>query len=47
MVGFRNMVLHQYAQVDIRIVAAVIVSDLDELLEFADAVRVYLCGTAP
>ncbi len=39
MVGFRNMVVHQYTNVDLRIVEAVIASELDELLAFADAVR--------
>ena len=34
-------VVHQYTEVDIRIVKAVIVSDLDELLAFADRIREY------
>ena len=38
MVGFRNTVIHQYTEVDIRIVEAVIVSELDELLAFADRI---------
>jgi uncharacterized protein YutE (UPF0331/DUF86 family) len=41
MVGFRNTVVHQYAEVDIRIVEAVIVSELDELLAFADRIQEY------
>jgi uncharacterized protein YutE (UPF0331/DUF86 family) len=41
MVGFRNTVVHQYTEVDIRIVQAVIVSELDELLAFADRIREY------
>jgi len=41
MVGFRNTVVHQYAEVDIRIVEAVIVTELDELLAFADRIREY------
>jgi uncharacterized protein YutE (UPF0331/DUF86 family) len=44
MVGFRNTVVHQYTTVDIRIVEAVIVSELDELLAFADAIREYVSG---
>ena len=44
MVGFRNMVIHQYTQVDISIVEAVIVSDLDELLAFADRVLEHTGG---
>ena len=42
MVGFRNTVVHQYTKVDIRIVEAVIVSELDELLAFADKVREFI-----
>jgi uncharacterized protein YutE (UPF0331/DUF86 family) len=38
MVGFRNVVIHQYDRVNIRIVEAVIVSELDELLAFADRI---------
>lgn len=46
MVGFRNTVVHQYTKVDIRIVEAVIASELDELLAFADKVREYINGAA-
>jgi uncharacterized protein YutE (UPF0331/DUF86 family) len=42
MVGFRNTVVHQYTKVDIRIVEAVIVSELDELLAFANIVRAHV-----
>ena len=42
MVGFRNTVIHQYVKVDIRIVVAVIVTELDELLAFADRMRRYV-----
>jgi uncharacterized protein YutE (UPF0331/DUF86 family) len=42
MVGFRNTVVHQYAEADIQIVTAVIVSELDELLTFADKIREYV-----
>ena len=45
MVGFRNTVIHQYTKVDIRIVEAVLVSELDELLAFADTVREFVNGT--
>ncbi|MBN1138080.1 MAG: hypothetical protein JXM73_15940 [Anaerolineae bacterium] len=38
MVGFRNTVIHQVTTVDIHIVEAVIVSELDELLAFADRI---------
>jgi len=46
MVGFRNTVIHQYTQVDIRIVKVVIVSELDELLAFADRIREVVHGSA-
>ncbi len=46
MVGFRNTVVHQYTKVDIRIVEAVIASELDELLVLADRVREHVEGTA-
>lgn len=46
MVGFRNMVIHQYTKVDIQIVEAVIISELDELLAFADRIREYVNGPA-
>ena len=42
MVGFRNLVIHQYAKIEIRIVEAVIASELDQLLVFADRIREYL-----
>ncbi len=47
MVGFRNTVVHQYTKVDIRIVEAVIVTELNELLAFADKVREYIEGSTP
>ena len=46
MVGFRNTVIHQYTEIDLRIVKAVIVSELDELLAFADRIREYVHGPA-
>lgn len=46
MVGFRNLVVHQYAEVDMQIVEAVIVSGLDDVLAFGDAIRGYADGTA-
>jgi uncharacterized protein YutE (UPF0331/DUF86 family) len=42
MVGFRNMVIHQYTKVDVAIVESVIDSELDELLAFAEKIREYL-----
>ncbi|MGH9432938.1 MAG: type VII toxin-antitoxin system HepT family RNase toxin, partial [Terriglobia bacterium] len=46
MVGFRNTVVHQYTKVDISIVEAVIVTELDELLAFADKIREYVNGSS-
>jgi uncharacterized protein YutE (UPF0331/DUF86 family) len=39
MVGFRNVAIHQYRELDSDIVLAVIDRDLDELLAFAEIVR--------
>ena len=39
MVGFRNIAVHQYRNLSPEIVAAVIDSNLDDLLEFCDQVR--------
>jgi uncharacterized protein YutE (UPF0331/DUF86 family) len=38
MVGFRNIAVHAYQALDMKIVAAVIQKDLDDLLVFADAI---------
>jgi uncharacterized protein YutE (UPF0331/DUF86 family) len=46
MVGFRNTIIHQYTKVDLAIVEAVIVTELDELLAFADKVRELANGFA-
>ena len=47
MIGFRNTVVHQYTEIDLRIVEAVIVSELDELLAFADRIREHVRSSAP
>ena len=39
MVGFRNTIVHQYTAIDLAIVGAVIVHDLDELLGFTEIIR--------
>lgn len=39
MVGFRNLAVHRYHELDIRIVEAVIRDRLDDLLAFAESVR--------
>ncbi|MDQ6989165.1 MAG: DUF86 domain-containing protein [Mariprofundaceae bacterium] len=38
MVGFRNVVIHEYQQVEVNIIEAVIVSELNNLLLFTDVV---------
>ena len=42
MVGFRNLAVHQYRELDLDIVESVIRSNLDDLLEFAQIIRVQL-----
>lgn len=44
MVGFRNLAVHQYGDLDMDIVQAVIQKGLDELLTFAQRVRPLLIG---
>jgi uncharacterized protein YutE (UPF0331/DUF86 family) len=39
MVGFRNLAVHQYKDIDINIVASVIDKDADDLLAFAELAR--------
>jgi len=43
MVGFRNLAVHQYQELDLDLVESVIRVGLDDLLAFAEAVR----GMAP
>lgn len=38
MVGFRNIAVHQYQQLDLAIVSAILSRDLDELLRYAATV---------
>ena len=38
MVGFRNIAVHAYQSLDMKIVASVIQKDLDDLLAFADVI---------
>ena len=42
MIGFRNIAVHQYQDLDVNIVESVIRSGLDDLLAFAEAVRPHL-----
>lgn len=44
MVAFRNTLIHQYIKMDIRIVEGVIVSGLDDLLEFTKRIQQYVEG---
>jgi uncharacterized protein YutE (UPF0331/DUF86 family) len=38
-VGFRNLAVHQYRELDLNILEAVIRANLDDLLAFAQAIR--------
>jgi uncharacterized protein YutE (UPF0331/DUF86 family) len=42
MIGFRNLAVHQYRELDLDIFEAVIRKNLDDLLAFAEAVRPHL-----
>jgi len=44
MAGFRNVVVHGYETVDLRIVGDIVANRLDDLLEFVAAVRARLAG---
>lgn len=44
MAGFRNVLVHEYASVDLEIVRNVLETRLDDLLEFAVAMRRRLSG---
>ena len=44
MIGFRNIAVHQYRDLDMDIVETVITRHLDDLLEFAQAIRAQLNG---
>lgn len=41
MIGFRNLAVHQYRDLDLDIVEAVITKNLDDLLIFAETVRAH------
>jgi uncharacterized protein YutE (UPF0331/DUF86 family) len=45
MVHFRNTVIHQYQRLDLSIVQTVIVSGLDDLVQFGDRVLEFIRGT--
>ncbi len=42
MVGFRNVAVHQYRELDVAIVESVIRDGLTDLLEFAEMIRMHL-----
>ena len=44
MAGFRNVVVHGYETVDLRIVADIVANRLEDLLEFVALVRARLAG---
>jgi uncharacterized protein YutE (UPF0331/DUF86 family) len=44
MVHFRNTVIHQYQRMDVEIVRLVIVSSLDDLVQFGDRVMEVVYG---
>lgn len=44
MVGFRNVLVHEYASIDLEIVRDVLETRLDDLLQFAAALRQRLPG---
>jgi uncharacterized protein YutE (UPF0331/DUF86 family) len=47
MVHFRNTVIHHYQQTDVSIVEEVIISGLDDLIQFGDRILTFLQGSAP
>lgn len=47
MVGFRNVAVHQYEDLNLGIVQTVITSGLDDLLAFTDAMLTYLVRQSP
>jgi len=44
MIGFRNLAVHQYAELDMAIVESVIVTDLNHLIELTDKVLEHVNG---
>jgi uncharacterized protein YutE (UPF0331/DUF86 family) len=46
MVQFRNIVIHDYQRVDLRVVKSVIVSGLDDLVLFGDRIKEFVSGPA-
>jgi uncharacterized protein YutE (UPF0331/DUF86 family) len=46
MIHFRNTIIHQYQKMDVDIVKSVIMSDLDDLIQFGDRIMEFLNGPA-
>lgn len=46
MVHFRNTVIHQYQQTNVDIVKSIVVSGLDDLIEFGDCIMAYIDGAS-
>ncbi len=46
MVHFRNTVIHQYQQTDVSIVEAIIISGLDDLIQFGDRILEFIHSPA-
>ncbi len=44
MIGFRNIAIHQYQNIDLDIVVEVIRNGLDDLLDFAETIRPHLAA---
>ena len=42
MIGFRNIAVHQYKELDLNIVESIIDDGLEDLLEFAESIRTHL-----
>lgn len=47
LIGFRNVAVHQYRDLDMDIVEAVIARYLDDLLQFAESIRTQLTPSLP
>ncbi|MDI6740928.1 MAG: DUF86 domain-containing protein, partial [Candidatus Edwardsbacteria bacterium] len=44
MVHFRNIVIHQYQRIDLEIVKSIVVSGLDDLIQFGDRIVKFVNG---
>ncbi len=46
MINFRNTIIHQYQKMDVAIVKSVIISELDDLIQFGDRIMEFFNGPA-